>query len=166
MRQHEPAKPQRRGECLARGAEVGDAFGGECLQRAEGRAVVAVLRVVVVLDDQAVDRLGPPHQGSRRRRGLSTTPNGYWWAEVTTTARQAVRSRSVTRLMVEAGDTRGVFIANLRLAEVLFAPAPAPASATLLRDLLSTSDMASVPLLKARAEALLAQATRAASGRR
>lgn len=74
--------------------------------------------------------------------------------------------REGLRLMVEAGDTRGVFIANLRLAEVLLADGDAPASATLLRDLLSTSDMASVPLLKARAEALLAQATPAASGRR
>ncbi|MEU4427388.1 hypothetical protein AB0F81_42755 [Actinoplanes sp. NPDC024001] len=57
--------------------------------------------------------------------------------------------------MVEAGDPRGVFIANLRLAEALLAGGDSPGAAALLRTLLDTSDAASVPLLKAKAEALL-----------
>jgi hypothetical protein len=48
-------------------------------------------------------------------------------------------AREGLRLMVEAGDPRGVFIANLRLAEVLLADGDSPGAATLLRDLLSTS---------------------------
>ncbi|MGN9914194.1 BTAD domain-containing putative transcriptional regulator [Phytohabitans sp. LJ34] len=68
-------------------------------------------------------------------------------------------AREALRLMVQAGDPRGVFIANLRLAEALTAGGDAPGAVTLLRTLLSTSDAASVPLLKTRAEALLAQAT-------
>ncbi|MEH1124403.1 hypothetical protein [Micromonospora sp. CPCC 206061] len=68
-------------------------------------------------------------------------------------------AREGLRLMVEAGDPRGVFIANLRLAEALPAGGDSPGAATLLHTLLSTSDAASVPLLKAKADALLAQAT-------
>ena len=67
-------------------------------------------------------------------------------------------AREALRRMVEAGDPRGVFIANLRLAEALLAGGDSPGAAALLRTLLSTSDVASVPLLKARAEALLSRA--------
>ncbi|WP_203903126.1 AfsR/SARP family transcriptional regulator [Virgisporangium aliadipatigenens] len=67
-------------------------------------------------------------------------------------------AREALRRMVEAGDPRGVFIANLRLAEASLAGGDPDGAAALLRALLSTSDGASVPLLKAKAEALLAQA--------
>ncbi|MCW6004287.1 winged helix-turn-helix domain-containing protein [Micromonospora sp. CPCC 205371] len=67
-------------------------------------------------------------------------------------------AREALRLMTEVGDPRGVFIANLRLAEALLAGGNTPGAAARLRDLLSTSDVASVPLLSAKAEALLAQA--------
>jgi len=67
-------------------------------------------------------------------------------------------AREALRHMVEAGDPRGVFLANLRLAEALLAGGDAPGAAALLQTLLSTSDVASVPLLKAKAEAVLGQA--------
>jgi len=67
-------------------------------------------------------------------------------------------AREALRRMVEAGDPRGVFIANLRLAEALLSGGDAPGAAALLQTLLSTSDVASVPLLRAKAEALLGQA--------
>ncbi|MEV6304059.1 BTAD domain-containing putative transcriptional regulator [Actinoplanes sp. NPDC051861] len=59
------------------------------------------------------------------------------------------------RHMVNAGDPRGIFLANLRLAEALLAAGDSPAAADLLHTLLTTSDAASVPLLRAKAEALL-----------
>jgi tetratricopeptide (TPR) repeat protein len=68
-------------------------------------------------------------------------------------------AREALRLMVEVGDPRGVFIANLRIAEALLAGGDSPGAASLLHTLLSTSDAASVPLLKIKAEALLAQTT-------
>ncbi|GAA3925721.1 AfsR/SARP family transcriptional regulator [Actinoplanes auranticolor] len=67
-------------------------------------------------------------------------------------------AREALRRMVEAGDPRGVFIANLRLAEALLAGGDSPGAAALLRALMSTSDVASVPLLKDKAEALLSRA--------
>lgn len=67
-------------------------------------------------------------------------------------------AREGLRIMVEAGDARGVFLANLRLAEVLLSDGDSTGAAALLRDMLSTSDMASVPLLRAKAEDLLSQA--------
>ena len=51
--QQHPAEPHARSQALAGGADVGDPLGRETLQRADRDAVVAVLRVVVVLDDQA-----------------------------------------------------------------------------------------------------------------
>ncbi|MEU8607254.1 BTAD domain-containing putative transcriptional regulator [Actinoplanes sp. NPDC048791] len=68
-------------------------------------------------------------------------------------------AREALRRMVEAGDPRGVFLANLRLAEALLAGGDSPGATALMRTLLSTSDVASVPLLKAKAEALLKQAS-------
>ena len=53
-RDDEPARPQRRGERLADRAEVDDAVRRQALQRADGCAVVAILGVVVVLEDQPV----------------------------------------------------------------------------------------------------------------
>ena len=53
-RDHEPARPQRRGQRLADRAEVDHAVRRQPLQRADGCAVVAVLGVVVVLEDQPV----------------------------------------------------------------------------------------------------------------
>jgi DNA-binding SARP family transcriptional activator len=68
-------------------------------------------------------------------------------------------AREALRLMVEVGDPRGVFIANLRLAEAHLAGGDPLSAAGLVRTLLSTSDVASVPLLRAKAEALLTQAS-------
>src|ERR671930_595846 len=47
----EPPQAQRGREGLRRGPEVGDPLGVEALQRSDGLAVVAELRVVVVFDD-------------------------------------------------------------------------------------------------------------------
>ena len=78
-----PAEPQRRRERLRRRAEIDDAVGREPLQRADRRAVVAVLGVVVVLEHE----LAAPHASSARRRsGESTAPVGNWCAGVTSTA--------------------------------------------------------------------------------
>ena len=69
-RQHEPAEPQRGRERLAHRAGVDDAVGVEALQRADGGAVVAVLGVVVVLDDDRVAGAQPGDAarcGARRR---------------------------------------------------------------------------------------------------
>ena len=55
-------EPQRRRERLARRAGVDDVLGIEPLQRADGRAVVAVLGVVVVLDRDRVVRAQPRQQ--------------------------------------------------------------------------------------------------------
>ncbi|GIG87934.1 SARP family transcriptional regulator [Plantactinospora endophytica] len=68
-------------------------------------------------------------------------------------------AREALRRMVEAGDPRGVFIANLRLAEALLTGGDSRGATAVLHTLLSTSDAASVPLLKAKAESLLSQAT-------
>jgi DNA-binding SARP family transcriptional activator/tetratricopeptide (TPR) repeat protein len=68
-------------------------------------------------------------------------------------------AREALRLMVEVGDPRGVFLANMRLAEALLAGGDSPGAAAHLHTLLSTSDAACVPLLRAKAEAVLAQAT-------
>ena len=61
-RDDEPAEPQRGRERLARRAGVGDAVGFEALQRADRRAVVAVLGVVVVLDGEGVAVAQPGEQ--------------------------------------------------------------------------------------------------------
>ena len=61
-RDDEPAEPQRGRERLARRAGVGDAVGLEALQRADRRAVVAVLGVVVVLDGKGVAVAEPGEQ--------------------------------------------------------------------------------------------------------
>jgi hypothetical protein len=68
-------------------------------------------------------------------------------------------AREALRLMAEVGDPRGVFIANLRVAEAVLADGDAPGATALLRPLLCTTEAASVPLLKTWAEALLAHAT-------
>ena len=61
-RDDEPAEPQRGRERLARRAGVGDAVGLEALERADRRAVVAVLGVVVVLDRERVAVAQPGEQ--------------------------------------------------------------------------------------------------------
>ena len=85
-RQQQPAEPQRRRERLARRAGVDDALGRHALQRADRRAVVAVLGVVVVLDDDRVAAPRPVEQLRARRSGDSTAPVGHWCAGVSTTA--------------------------------------------------------------------------------
>jgi DNA-binding SARP family transcriptional activator/tetratricopeptide (TPR) repeat protein len=70
----------------------------------------------------------------------------------------ATDAHEALRRMIDAGDPRGVFIANLRLAEALLAGGDPAGAAALLRTQLSTPHAASVPLLKAKAEALLGQA--------
>ena len=61
-RDDEPAEPERRRERLAGRAGVDDAVGLEALERADGRAVVAVLGVVVVLDRERVAVAQPGEQ--------------------------------------------------------------------------------------------------------
>ena len=55
--------PERGREGLARRAGVDDPVGVEALERSDGRAVVAVLGVVVVLDCDRVARAQPGQQG-------------------------------------------------------------------------------------------------------
>lgn len=76
-RQHHPADPEGRRECLAHGPHVGDLAGREPLHRRQRRAVVAELGVIVILDDQATCLRRPcekprPACGRKRdaRRGL------------------------------------------------------------------------------------------------
>ena len=63
----EPAQPQRGRERLARRARVDDVLGVEALERADGGAVVAVLRVVVVLDRRSRPRSRSQATSSARR---------------------------------------------------------------------------------------------------
>ena len=63
-----PAQPQRRGQRLRHAAQVDDVLGGERRERGHRRAVVAVLGVVVVLDDEAAVP-GPVQEGAAARRG-------------------------------------------------------------------------------------------------
>ena len=67
-RHHQPADAERRREGLAGRAGVDDAVGVESLERADGRAVVAVLGVVVVLDRDRVARAQP---GQQRRSSFA-----------------------------------------------------------------------------------------------
>ena len=67
-RQDEPAEPHRRGERLAGRARVDDALGRQPLQGADRVAVVAVLRVVVVLDEDRVAIARPVQQRRAPRR--------------------------------------------------------------------------------------------------
>ena len=62
-RHNEPAKPQRGRQRLAGGARVHDRFGRQSLDAADGLAVVPVLRVVIVLDDEPAPA---PSPGRRR----------------------------------------------------------------------------------------------------
>jgi hypothetical protein len=59
----EPSEPERRSQRLAERAGVHDAVGVKALERADRRAVVAVLGVVVVLDR---DRARPAQPGEKR----------------------------------------------------------------------------------------------------
>ena len=69
---------------LRRGADVGDPLGVEPLERRERAAVVAELRVVVVLDHQPVARRAPSEQRVAALAAPITAPVGYWWLGVTT----------------------------------------------------------------------------------
>lgn len=66
-RDDEPAEAEARGERLARRPGVDDVVGREALERPDGRPVVALLRVVVVLEDQRPAADGP---GEERRAPL------------------------------------------------------------------------------------------------
>ena len=61
-RREHPADSDARRERLADRPQRDHAVGRQALERADGLAVIAELRVVVVLDDVAVDRPGPGHQ--------------------------------------------------------------------------------------------------------
>jgi hypothetical protein len=74
-RDYEPADPERRGERLAGRSGVDDAVGLEAPQRADGGAVVAVLRVIVVLDRDPAMAAQP---GEERRAPVNTAPVGNW----------------------------------------------------------------------------------------
>ena len=68
-RRDQPAQPHARGQRLGRGAGVGDVTGCGGLQRGHRGSVVAVLGVVVVLDDHRVGRDGPVQQLAAALRG-------------------------------------------------------------------------------------------------
>src|SRR4029453_1839227 len=57
LRDDEPSESDARGEALGKRSAVDHTLWCEALQRPYGMAVVTVLRVVVVFDDVAVDRL-------------------------------------------------------------------------------------------------------------
>ena len=103
----QPAEAQGRGQRLARRAEVDDPLGSEALERADRRAVVAELGVVVVLDDERVSPFAPSRAG-RRRPGERTTPVGNWCAGVTTHGLGfgAVEGADVDALGVDANRQR------------------------------------------------------------
>ena len=64
----EPAETQAGSEALRERATVDHSIGGHALERADRMAVVAVLGVVVVFDDVAVDVAGPPRERGAPRR--------------------------------------------------------------------------------------------------
>jgi hypothetical protein len=69
VRREHPAEAQRGRQGLAAGPDVDHAIGCHALERAERLAVVAIFRVVVVLDEQGVLCFGPREQiGSTSRR--------------------------------------------------------------------------------------------------
>ena len=68
-RRDQPAQAHARGQRLGRAAGVGDLAGSRGLQGGHRRPVVAVLRVVVVLDDQRIGRGGPVEQLTAPPRG-------------------------------------------------------------------------------------------------
>ena len=67
-RHDDPAEPKAGSERLAGGSRVGDAVGVEALHRTDRCAVIAVLGVVVVLDDQRGGLLRPGQDGGTRLR--------------------------------------------------------------------------------------------------
>ena len=69
-RYEQPAEPQPRREGLADRPRVRDPLGVESLQRADGRAVVAEVAVVVVLDDQPVHGPRPVEEFGAPPRGV------------------------------------------------------------------------------------------------
>src|SRR5687767_14266010 len=62
-RHHEPAEPEPGSEGLVRGAGVGDEIRRETLDGADRLAVVAILGVVVVLEDHGAGVRGPVEEG-------------------------------------------------------------------------------------------------------
>jgi hypothetical protein len=62
-RQDDPAQAHRRRERLAGGGAERDVIGVHALQGGDGLAVIPVLRVVVVLQDQRVTAASPVEQG-------------------------------------------------------------------------------------------------------
>ncbi len=87
------SQPIRMAGAVGHAAEVHHVVGRQGAQRRDGRTVVAVLGVVVVLDDQAAGH----SVRARRRSGASTTPVGNWWAGVTTTRGSSPCKPSGTR---------------------------------------------------------------------
>ena len=69
-RREQPAEPQRGRQRLRRRADVDDPVGREALERADRRAVVAVLGVVVVLDHEPApgEQRAPALRGEHRAR--------------------------------------------------------------------------------------------------
>ena len=95
--QHEPAEPQRRRERLARRARVDDALGRHALQRADRLAVVAVLGVVVVLDDDRAALARPVRAARRGAPARARRPSGTGAPASATTASTSSAARSSTR---------------------------------------------------------------------
>ena len=94
-RRDQPAQPHGGGERLGHAAGVHHPVGRHGLQRGAGRPVVAVLGVVVVLDDQ-LDRPCARPAARAAGPGPSTTPVGKWWAGVTSTTDSPVRASAAT----------------------------------------------------------------------
>jgi hypothetical protein len=66
--QRHPTEPQRLRQALAGGSHVHDPVGAQCLQCADGLAVIAELPVVVVVEHKAPGPLRPFDDGGAPRR--------------------------------------------------------------------------------------------------
>jgi hypothetical protein len=85
-------------------SHIDDPIRREALQRSDWLAIVAILGIVVVLDDKCVGSIGPIEQ-RRPACGGEDAPMGYWCAGVTTTAPTLRRSRESMQMPWLSTDT-------------------------------------------------------------